>query len=90
MCRPSSSKGFPELVAGRLGRICREGRDADDIVVRLNAAINAALGTPKVREASPSSAPNLPAAALAATASGKIPDCAWDKIVKDANIKMHQ
>jgi len=84
-------QGFPDLVAEDWVGFAVKAGTPDDIVVRLNTAINAALGTPKVRDAF---------AKLGAEPAGGSPAAYgemvksqiahWDKIVKDANIKMHQ
>jgi tripartite-type tricarboxylate transporter receptor subunit TctC len=84
-------QGFPDLVAEDWVGFAVKAGTPDDIVVRLNAAINAALGTPKVRQAF---------AKLGAEPAGGSPAAYgelvksqiahWDKIVKDANIKMDQ
>jgi tripartite-type tricarboxylate transporter receptor subunit TctC len=83
--------GFPELVVQDwVGYLVKSGT-SNDIVQRLNEAINKALAKPAVREA---------LAKLGAEPAGGSPDefskfigsqtAYWAKVVKDSGMKMHQ
>jgi tripartite-type tricarboxylate transporter receptor subunit TctC len=84
-------QGFPDLSTEDWVGFAVKAGTPNDIVERLNAAINAALGTPKVREAF---------AKLGAEPAGGTPQAYgdliksqtayWAAIVKGANIEMHQ
>ncbi len=84
-------QGFTDLVVEDWVGFAVKSGTPDNIIMRLNAAINTALGMPKVREAF---------ARLGAEPAGGTPAAYgdlmksqiahWEKIVKDANIKMHQ
>jgi tripartite-type tricarboxylate transporter receptor subunit TctC len=84
-------EGFPELIIQDwVGYLVKTGTP-NDIVVRLNGAINKALAKPNVREAF---------AKLAAEPAGGSPAefgtfvgsqlAYWGKVVKDSGMKMHQ
>jgi tripartite-type tricarboxylate transporter receptor subunit TctC len=83
--------GFPELVVQDwVGYLVKSGT-SNDIVQRLNEAINKALAKPAIREA---------LAKLGAEPAGGSPDefskfigsqtAYWAKVVKDSGMKMHQ
>jgi tripartite-type tricarboxylate transporter receptor subunit TctC len=83
--------GFPDLIIQDwFGFLVKTGTP-DEVVVRLNAAVNKALAKPQVREA---------IAKLAAEPAGGSPAefgrffnaqiAHWTKVVKDSGIKMHE
>jgi tripartite-type tricarboxylate transporter receptor subunit TctC len=83
--------GFPDLIIQDwFGFLVKRGTP-DEVVVRLNEAVNRALAKPRVREA---------IAKLAAEPAGGTPAefgqflgsqlAHWSKVVKDSGIKMHQ
>jgi tripartite-type tricarboxylate transporter receptor subunit TctC len=83
--------GFPDLIIQDwFGFLVKRGTP-NDVVVRLNEAINKALATPRVREA---------IAKIAAEPAGGTPSefgqflnsqvTHWNKVVKESGIKMHQ
>lgn len=84
-------EGFPNLVVEDWVGLSAKAGTPPEVVARLNAAINKALGTPKVREAF---------ARVGAEPAGGTPDdfgnlvksqvAYWDKVVKDSGIKMQQ
>jgi tripartite-type tricarboxylate transporter receptor subunit TctC len=83
--------GFPNLVVEDWVGFLAKAGTPDDIVVRLNTAINKALVTPRVREAF---------AKLGAEPAGGTPAefgkmvktelAHWAKVVKDSGIKLPQ
>jgi tripartite-type tricarboxylate transporter receptor subunit TctC len=83
--------GFPDLVIQDWFGIVVKSGTANDVVLRLNEAFNEALAKPRVREAIKK---------LAAEPAGGTPAefgeflsaqvAHWDKIVRDAKIKMRQ
>ena len=82
-------QGFPDLVVRIVGLAVKSGT-SNDIVARLNAAINKALATPRVREASPSSVPSRRAERrkVMATVSSQLAH--WTKVVEASGMKMQQ
>ncbi len=84
-------EGFPNLVVEDWVGFSVKRGTADDVIARLNQAINKALVAPKVRE----SFANLSAEPAGGTAAEfgalvKSQIAYWDKIVKDSGIKMRQ
>jgi tripartite-type tricarboxylate transporter receptor subunit TctC len=84
-------EGFPELIIQDwIGFLVKKGTP-DEIVVRLNSAINKALAKPRVRDAF---------ATLSAEPAGSSPAefgkfvsaqiAYWGKVVKDSGMKIHQ
>jgi tripartite-type tricarboxylate transporter receptor subunit TctC len=83
--------GFPDLIIQDWFGILVKIGTPNDVVVRLNDAMNKALAKPRVRDA---------IAKMAAEPAGGTPQefgqflnaqiAHWDKVVKDGNIKMHQ
>jgi tripartite-type tricarboxylate transporter receptor subunit TctC len=84
-------QGFPDLVVEDWVGFSVKSGTPDDVVMRLNAAINKSLAKPKVREA---------LAKLGAEAAGGTPAeysalvkgqvARWGKVVKDSGIKLPQ
>jgi len=84
-------QGFPDLVVEDWVGFSVKSGTPDDVVMRLNAAINKSLARPKVREA---------LAKLGAEAAGGTPAeygalvkgqvARWGKVVKDSGIKLPQ
>jgi tripartite-type tricarboxylate transporter receptor subunit TctC len=83
--------GFPDLIIQDWFGLLLKSGTPDDVVVRLNGAINKALAKPRVREA---------IAKLAAEPAGGTPAefgqfldsqlAHWSKVVKDSGIRMQQ
>jgi tripartite-type tricarboxylate transporter receptor subunit TctC len=83
--------GFPDLIIQDWFGILAKTGTPPEIVARLNGALNSALAKPRIREA---------IAKMAAEPAGGTPEefgtflraqiGHWGKVVKDANIKMHQ
>ncbi len=83
--------GFPDLLIQDWFGILVKTGTSQEIIARLNQAINGALAKPRVRDA---------IAKMAAEPAGGTPDefgkflraqiAHWGKVVKGANIKMHQ
>jgi tripartite-type tricarboxylate transporter receptor subunit TctC len=84
-------QGFPDLVVEDWVGFAVKSGTPNDIVLRLNAAINAALAKPQVREAFARLGAE-PAGGTTA-AYGELVNSQlahWAKVVKDSGIKMHQ
>jgi tripartite-type tricarboxylate transporter receptor subunit TctC len=84
-------QGFPDLIIQDwIGWLVKRGT-SDDIVMRLNGALDQALTSPRVRETLTKLAAE-PAGGTAAEfgrfVSSQI--AYWEKVVKDSGIKMHQ
>jgi tripartite-type tricarboxylate transporter receptor subunit TctC len=84
-------QGYPDLVVEDWVGFSVKAGTSNDIILRLNAAINRALAQPNVREAFAKLGAD-PAGGNAA-AYGELVDeqlSRWAKVVKDSGIKMHQ
>ncbi len=84
-------QGYPDLVVEDWVGFSVKAGTSNDIILRLNAAINRALAQPNVREAFAKLGAD-PAGGTAA-AYGELVDeqlSRWAKVVKDSGIKMHQ
>jgi tripartite-type tricarboxylate transporter receptor subunit TctC len=83
--------GFPDLIIQDWFGILAKAGTPNDVIARLNDAMNKALAKPRVRDA---------IAKMAAEPAGGTPQdfgqflnaqiAHWGKVVKDGNIKMHQ
>jgi tripartite-type tricarboxylate transporter receptor subunit TctC len=84
-------QGFPDLVVEDWVGFAVKGGAPDDVVARLNTAINKALAKPKVQEAfarlgaEPAGGTSVQYGALL-----KAQVAHWSKVVKDSGIKMQQ
>jgi tripartite-type tricarboxylate transporter receptor subunit TctC len=84
-------EGFPDLIIQDWFGFLVKARTSNDIIVRLNEAINKALAKPRVREAIEKMAAE-PAGGTAAE-FGQFFNAQlahWSRVVKDSGIKMHQ
>ena len=84
-------QGFPNLVVEDWVGLAVKSGTPNDVVVRLNAAINKALQTPKVRDAFARVGAE-PAGGTSAELGDLITSqvAYWGKVVKDSGIKMQQ
>jgi tripartite-type tricarboxylate transporter receptor subunit TctC len=83
--------GFPDLIIQDWFGILVKTGTSNDIVVRLNGAMNKALAQPKVREAIVNMAAEPAGGTPAEFGTFLTAQIAhWDKVVKEAGIKMHQ
>lgn len=83
--------GFPDLIIQDWFGILVKTGTPNDIVVRLNGAMNKALAQPKVREAIVKMAAETAGGTPAEFGTFLTAQIAhWDKVVKEAGIKMHQ
>jgi tripartite-type tricarboxylate transporter receptor subunit TctC len=83
--------GFPDLIIQDwIGFIVKRGTP-DDIVVRLNTAINKALAEPRVRDTFLKLSAETAGGSSAEFGAHIVAQMAyWAKVVKDSGMKMHQ